>query len=113
MVKNQIKKQIKNQTKNQIKNWIKNQKKKSNKELNKKSNKESNKELNKETSDEDLTEIINPKKDEDTTDWYDKIKFKKILTTIDNKFIDYTNLFSPYDFHENDQIILYFKDGWD
>ena len=29
-------------------------------------------------------EIINPKKDEDTTDWYDKNKFKKILTTIDS-----------------------------
>ena len=28
--------------------------------------------------------IISPKKDEDTTDWYDKNKFKTILTTIDN-----------------------------
>ena len=29
------------------------------------------------------------------------------------KLIDYTNLFSPYDFDENDQIILsYFKDAW-
>ena len=28
------------------------------------------------------------------------------------KLIDYTNLFSPYDFDENDQIILsYFKDA--
>ena len=27
--------------------------------------------------------------------------------------IDYTNLFSPYDFNKNDQIILsYFKDPW-
>ena len=27
--------------------------------------------------------------------------------------IDYTNLFSPYDFNKNDQIILsYFKDAW-
>ena len=26
---------------------------------------------------------------------------------------DYTNLFSPYDFNENDSIILsYFKDAW-
>ena len=41
--------------------------------------KESNKESNKESSDEELIEIINPKKDEDTTDWYDKNKFKKIL----------------------------------
>ena len=41
------------------------------------------KESNKKTSDEELIEIINPKKDEDTTDWYDKNKFKKILTAID------------------------------
>ena len=28
------------------------------------------------------------------------------------KLIDYTNLFSPYDFDKNDRIILnYFKDG--
>ena len=27
--------------------------------------------------------------------------------------IDYTNLFSPYDFNKNDQIIFsYFKDAW-
>ena len=49
--------------------------KKSNKKLNKESNKKSNKELNKESnkkskkesSDEKLIQIINPKKDEDTT----------------------------------------------
>ena len=46
-----------------------------NKELNKESDKDSDKESNKETSDEELIEIINPKKDEDTTDWYDKNKF--------------------------------------
>ena len=29
------------------------------------------------------------------------------------KLTDFTNLFSPYDFHKNDQIILsYFKDAW-
>ena len=49
------------------------------KELNKESGKELNKESDKETSDEELIEIINPKKDEDTADWYDKNKFKKIL----------------------------------
>ena len=48
-----------------------------NKELGKGLNKESNKESNKETSDEELIEIINSKKDEDMTDWYDKNKFKK------------------------------------
>ena len=46
-------------------------------ELNKEFGKKSNKESNKESSDEDLMEIRNPKKDEDTTDWYDKNKFKK------------------------------------
>ena len=59
--------------------------------LNKESNKVSNKESNKETSDEELIEIINSKKDEDTTDWYDKNKFKKILTTIDRKIFNYKN----------------------
>ena len=44
-------------------------------ELIKEFNKESDKESNKETSDEELIEIINLKKDEDTTDWYDKNKF--------------------------------------
>ena len=65
-----------------------------NKELGKKLNKESDKESNKESfeelkkeSDEELIKIINPKKDENTTDWYDKNQFKKPLTTIDrNKF---------------------------
>ena len=77
------------------------------KELDKESDKESNKETSdeelieiispkkdetsnesdKETSDEELMEIINLKKDEDMADWYDKNKFKKILTTTDrNKF---------------------------
>ena len=53
-----------------------------NKELNKESNKESDKESDKEskesdkeTSDEELIEIINPKKDQSTTDLYDKSRF--------------------------------------
>ena len=41
-----------------------------NKELNKESDKKSDKESNKETSDEELIEIINPKKDED---WYNRL----------------------------------------
>ena len=45
-------------------------------------NKESNKESNKKALDEKLIEIINPKKDEDTTDWHDKNKFKKILAIV-------------------------------
>ena len=61
---------------------IKESDKEPDKESDKESNKESDKESNKESSDEKLIEIINPKKDEDTTDWYDKNKFKKILTPI-------------------------------
>ena len=63
-------------------------------ELIKKFNKEFDKKSNKETSDEELIEIINPKKDEDTTDWYDKNKFKKILTTIDNNKFNHKNKIS-------------------
>ena len=53
------------------------------KKLNKELGKQINKESDKETSDEELIEIKNSKKDEDMTDWYDKNKSKKILTTID------------------------------
>ena len=35
--------------------------------------------------------IINPKKDEDMTDWYDKNKFKKTLTTIDRIKLNHKN----------------------
>ena len=62
-----------------------------NKEFGKESNKEPNKESIKESSDEDLIKIRNSKKDEDTTDWYDKKKFKKILTAIDSNGFNYKN----------------------
>ena len=61
--------------------------KKSNKELNKESNKELNKKSNKESnkrSNKELIETISPKNDENTTNWYDKNKFNKILTTTDS-----------------------------
>ena len=60
-------------------------------EFGKESNKKSNKESNKESSDEDLMEIRNLKKDEHTTDWYDKNKFKKILTAIDSNGFNHKN----------------------
>ena len=50
-------------------------------ELNDELIKELNKESDKE-SDKELIEIINP----NTTDWFDKNKFKKILTTIDSYY---------------------------
>ena len=40
-----------------------------------------------EESTEESIEVKSPKKDENTTDWYDKNKFKKILAIADsNKF---------------------------
>ena len=60
------------------------------KELTKISHIESDEESDKE-SDEELIEIISPKKDENTTDWYDKNKFKIILTTIDNNKFNHKN----------------------
>ena len=75
------------------------------KELNKELNKESDKESDKETSDEELIEIINPKKDEDTTDWYDKNKFKKILTTIDSNNFNHKNKIGKLKFNDINNLI--------
>ena len=82
-----------------------------NKELNKESDKESNKEWNKETSDEELIEIINPKKDEDTTDWYDKNKFKKILTTIDSNNFNHKNKIGKLKFNNINNLINNIKNN--
>ena len=77
-----------------------------NKELNKESDKESNKETSdEETSDEELIEIINPKKDKDTTDWYDKNKFKKILTTIDSNKFKHKNKVGKLKFNDINNLI--------
>ena len=54
-------------------------------------NKESNKESNKE-----LIETISHKNDENTTDWYDKNKFNKILTTIDSNNFNHKNKISKF-----------------
>ena len=66
-------------TKKLIKELSKELDEESDKDSDKKSRKESDKE-----SDEDLIELISPKNDKSTTDWYDKNKFNKILTTIDS-----------------------------
>ena len=79
--------------------------KESNKKWNKESNKESNKKSNKESLDEELIETINPKKDEDTTDWYDKNKFKKILTTIDNNKFNHKNKIGKLKFNDINNLI--------
>ena len=77
-----------------------------NKELNKELNKESHKESNKE-----LIEIINPKKDEDTTDWYDKNKFKKILTTIDSNKFNHKNKVGKLKFNDINNLINNIKNN--
>ena len=84
---------------------IKDLNKELNKELDKKSDKESDKESNKKTSDEELIEIINPKKDEDSTDWYDKNKFKKILTTIDRIKFNHKNKVGKLKFNDINNLV--------
>ena len=79
--------------------------KESNKKWNKESNKESNKKSNKESLDEELIETINPKKDEDTTDWYNKNKFKKILTTIDGNNSNHKNKIGKLKFNDINNLI--------
>ena len=78
--------------------------KESNKELNKESNKKSNKESNRE-SNKELIKIRNPKKNEDTTDWYDKNKFKKILTTIDSNNFNHKNKIGKLKFNDINNLI--------
>ena len=75
------------------------------KDLDKELGKGLNKKLNKETSDEELIEIINPKKDEDMTDWYDKNKFKKILTTIDNNRFNHKNKVGKFKFNSINNLV--------
>ena len=87
-----------------------------NKELGKQINKESDKETSdgesdKETSDEELIEIINPKKDEVTTDWYDKNKFKEILTTIDRIKFNHKNKAGKLKFNDINNLINNIKNN--
>ena len=53
-----------------------------------------------EQSDEELIEIISPKKDENTKDWYDINKFKIILTTIDSNTFNHKNKIGKLKFHD-------------
>ena len=69
------------------------------KELSKELTKESDKESDEE-SDEELIEVTSLKNDESTTDWYDKNKFKKILTTIGSNKFDYKNKIGKLKFND-------------
>ena len=88
--------------------------KESNKELNKKSNKELNKESNKESnkrSNKELMETISPKNDENTTNWYDKNKFNKILTTIDSNNFNHKNKIGKLKFNDINDLINNIKNN--
>ena len=76
--------------------------KESNQELNKKSNKESNKEL---------IETISLKNDENTTNWYDKNKFNKILTTIDSNNFNHKNKKGKLKFYDINNLINNIKNN--
>ena len=92
------------------KELIKESNKEFNKKLNKELNKESNKELNKE-SNKELTEIINPEKDGNTNDWYDKNEFKRILTTIDSNNFNHKNKIGKLKFNDINNLINNIKNN--
>ena len=80
----------------------------SNKESNKELNKESSKELNKESnkrSNVKLIKTISPKNDENTTNWYDKNKFNKILATIDRNSFNHKNKIGKLKFNVINNLI--------
>ena len=79
-----------------------------------KSNKESNKELNKESnkrSNKELIETISPKNVENTTNWYDKNKFSKILTTIDSNNFNHKNKIGQFEFNDINDLINNIKNN--
>ena len=65
---------------------------------------ESDKESDKE-SDEELIEIISPKNDESTADWYDKNKFNKILTSIDSYNFNHKNKIGKSKFKDTNNFV--------
>ena len=91
-------------------------------ELSKESEKESDKEQDKESDEEsdeesyeevykELLEIISPKKDENTTDWYDKNKFNEILTTIDSNKFNHKNKIGKLKFNVINNLVNNIKNN--
>ena len=72
---------------------------------------ETSNESDKETSDEELIEIISPKKDENTKDWYDTNKFKIILTTIDSNNFNHKNKIDKLKFNDITSLINNIKNN--
>ena len=64
-----------------------------------------------ETSDEELIEVINPKKDENTKDWYDTNKLKIILTTIDSINFNHKNKTGKLKFNDINNLINNIKNN--
>ena len=84
--------------------------KESNKEPNKESNKELNKESNKEPNKE-VIEIISPKDDNNTTNWYDKNTFNEILITIDSNNFNHENKIGKFKFNDINDLINNIKNN--
>ena len=72
---------------------------------------ETSNESDKETSDEELIEIISPKNDESTTDWYNKNKFNKILTTIDSNNFNHKNKIGKLKFKDINNLVNNIKNN--
>ena len=88
--------------------------KESTKKLTKESDKESDRESDKESdkeSDEELIEIISPKNNESTTDWYDQHKFNKMLTTIDSNNFNHKNKIGKLKFNDINNLINNIKNN--
>ena len=72
---------------------------------------ETSNESDKETSDEELIEIISPKNDESTTDWYNKNKLNKILTTIDSNNFNHKNKIGKLKFNDINNLVNNIKNN--
>ena len=57
------------------------------------------------------TKIKSSNKDENTTNWYDKSKFKKILTTIDSNNFTYKNKIDKFKFNDTNNLINNIKNN--
>ena len=72
---------------------------------------ETSNESDKEISDQESIETISPKNDESTTDWYNKNKFNKILTTIHSKNFNHRNKIGKLKFKDINNFINNIKNN--
>ena len=64
-----------------------------------------------EESDEELIETKSPKKNENTTDWFDKNKFKKILAIVDSNKFNHRNKIGKLKYNEINDLINNIKNN--